>query len=138
MNYRTASRVLCLLAAVAVVSACGGKTSSSNTTTAANGGTTTSQGASPGAMAGASPGAGTMMSGTQAPIPASLKCGATKPVWVNTRRHTYHLASDPAYGRTRHGKYMCPSAAAAEGDHPAGRASGTMHRHHHGSAPALQ
>lgn len=54
------------------------------------------------------------------PVPADLNCGAVKPVWVNTHTKAYHEAGDPYYGRTKNGKYMCPSAAAAEGDHPAG------------------
>ena len=65
-----------------------------------------------------------------APIPADLNCGAVKPVWVNTKTHVYHLESDPMYGKTKVGQYMCPSAAKAEGDHPSG---GAMKHHHHPS-----
>lgn len=43
-------------------------------------------------------------------------CGAVQAVWVNTKTHVYHEAGDPYYGRTSNGKYMCPSAAKAEGD----------------------
>ncbi|MGA7569661.1 MAG: hypothetical protein WCA80_02525 [Candidatus Aquilonibacter sp.] len=72
-----------------------------------------------GAMNAASP-------GPMAAVPPGLNCGAVQPVWVNQRSHTYHEPSDPLYGRTRHGAYMCPSAAVAAGYH---KASG---KHHHG------
>jgi hypothetical protein len=58
--------------------------------------------------------------GSMAPVPSSLHCGAVKPVWVNTHTKVYHDYDDPYYGRTKHGEYMCPSAAAAAGYHPAG------------------
>lgn len=111
--------------ALAALTACGGGKSSTTTTT-----TTQSQAAaSPAATAAAG---GSMMNAavnaTQAPIPASLHCGATAPVWVNTKRHTYHTASDPYYGKTKNGQYMCASAAVAAGDHPAG--SRGMRGHH--------
>jgi len=61
--------------------------------------------------------------------PPNINCGAVQPVWVNTRTHVYHMPGDRAYGRTRSGKYLCPSAARAEGDHPAG--GGTMSTRHH-------
>jgi hypothetical protein len=82
--------------------------------------------------------------GAAAPIPASVNCGAVKPVWVNTRRHVYHVSTDPRYGRTKTGVYMCPSAAKAEGDHLAGAGGMMMGGHHHkgaddsGAAPAAQ
>jgi len=56
-----------------------------------------------------------------------MDCGAVKPVWVNTKTHVYHTMNDPMYGKTKHGKYMCPSAAKAEGDHPAGGAMMQKH-----------
>jgi hypothetical protein len=61
-----------------------------------------------------------------APIPSSVRCGAVKPVWVNLKSGAYHEPSDPYYGRTRNGKYLCPSDAAAQGYHPAG----SMRSHH--------
>jgi hypothetical protein len=39
---------------------------------------------------------------------------------VNTSTHVYHEPTDPYYGKTKHGKYLCPSAAKKEGDRPAG------------------
>lgn len=60
-----------------------------------------------------------------APVPADLKCGAVKPVWVNMHSKAYHEPGDPYYGRTKTGKYLCPSEAAAQGYH----AAGTQTRH---------
>lgn len=73
-------------------------------------------------------------SATVAPVPAKLNCGTMSPVWANTRTHVYHTASDPLYGRTRHGQYMCPQQAASAGYHPAG---GTHARkgHHKAASP---
>lgn len=68
------------------------------------------------------------MNKTAAPVPADLNCGAVQPVWVNTKTHKYHEPSSPMYGKTKDGKYMCPSAAKAEGDTAAGGWSG-KHRH---------
>lgn len=69
---------------------------------------------------------------------ASMNCGAAKPVWVNTKSKAYHEQSDPLYGHTKHGEYMCPSAAMAAGYHRAGGARGSSnmrgaHRKHRGS-----
>jgi hypothetical protein len=58
--------------------------------------------------------------GAAAPVPASVNCGAVQPVWVNTKSHTYHEPNDPYYGKTKHGMYMCPSAAKKAGYHKAG------------------
>ncbi|MDE2572569.1 MAG: hypothetical protein KGM44_08630, partial [bacterium] len=44
-------------------------------------------------------------------------CKASDPVvWVNTSSKVYHLSGDKYYGKTKHGKYECQSAANAEGD----------------------
>ena len=64
-----------------------------------------------------------------APVPAKLKCGAVTPVWANTRTHVYHTASDPLYGRTKHGQYMCPQQAASAGYHAAGGAHARKGHH---------
>lgn len=64
----------------------------------------------------------------QAPIPSSLHCKGDI-VWANPARKIYHEPSDPYYGRTRHGEYMCRAAAEAAGYHKAGsrrKNSGTM------------
>jgi hypothetical protein len=76
-------------------------------------------------------GAGGAMSRAAAPVPASLNCGAVQPVWVNEKTHVYHEPSDPMYGKTRHGMYMCPSAAVKAGYH---KASGMMGKHNKSSS----
>lgn len=55
--------------------------------------------------------------GTAEPVPV-MNCGGTQPVWVNERSRVFHLAGDPYYGRTKHGKYMCERDAAKAGYHP--------------------
>src|SRR5690242_19071494 len=55
--------------------------------------------------------------GMTQPVPATLHCGAVAPVWANTKTKVYHVSSDPLYGRTKHGEYMCPQTAASEGYH---------------------
>jgi len=110
-----------LLAAAAIVAlaACGGsKTTTSTTTTVASAAPTTEaqreQAALPMAAATA--------------IPKDLNCGAVKPVWVNLNTKAYHTSDDPYYGKTKNGKYECPSAAVADGYHAAGA------RHHKGAS----
>lgn len=133
-----------LLSATAItialmLGACGGghtRQSTSSTTT------TSSAGASPAASPAASPNARSQVqsAGTAArspaPVPASLNCGAVSPVWANTRTHVYHVASDPLYGRTKHGQYICPQQAAQEGYHQAGGGAGKERHHHRGGAMA--
>lgn len=52
------------------------------------------------------------------------RCASGDPVvWVNTGDRVYHLQGDKYYGRTKHGKYACQSAAKAEGDKLAGSRS---------------
>lgn len=87
--------------------ACGGNKSASTAASPA-------EGASSSAMSG-----NAMGSENAGTIP---NCGAVKAVWVNTKTKVYHESTDPMYGKTKHGKYMCPSQAKAEGDRPAGGA----------------
>jgi hypothetical protein len=114
-----------------MLSACGGGHTRQSTTTS-------NAGASPAASPAASPNApshaqsGGATAGSPAPVPASLNCGAVSPVWANTRTHVYHVASDPLYGRTKHGQYMCPEQAASAGYHQAGGGAGKEHHHRHG------
>ncbi|TAM57674.1 hypothetical protein EPN52_12530 [bacterium] len=59
-------------------------------------------------------------------------CAASDPVvWVNTSSRVYHLPGTKYYGKTRHGKYECRSAATSEGFKEA-----SMKRHGPMSAPA--
>lgn len=124
-----------------MLAACGG--GSNNQSSSSGTEATASAEGSPGAMMtggamnAASPGAqaGNMQGGNmqaiesrpQAPVPASLNCGADQPVWTNPRSHAYFEASAPFYGRTKNGTYMCPKDAIAAGYH---KASG--HRRHGG------
>ncbi|HEY2473505.1 MAG TPA: hypothetical protein VGI19_01770 [Candidatus Cybelea sp.] len=60
-------------------------------------------------------------------------CGAVQAVWVNTKTRVYHEPGDPRYGRTKHGVFLCPSQAQAQGFRPwAGKRGRT------GSASSLQ
>ncbi len=67
------------------------------------------------AMSNAAGGAANAMTGKP-------NCGAVQPVWVNLKTKVYHEPGDPAYGNTKHGEYLCPSQATAQGFHPAGGA----------------
>ena len=109
---------LAILALVAIA-ACGGGKSSSNAG---------SNGASNAGSSGAS-NAGSSMGSESGQAAANMpNCGAVQPVWVNLRTKKYHEQGDPAYGNTKHGEYLCPSAARQQGFVPAG-GSGS-HRHH--------
>lgn len=61
----------------------------------------------------------TMAMAKAAPIPKGLHC-KDEIVWVNTPKKTYHDPTDPWYGRTKQGQYMCKAAAVAAGNHAAG------------------
>jgi hypothetical protein len=45
--------------------------------------------------------------------------GGSGQVWVNTDTHVYHKEGSPAYGKTKHGKYLSEEQALKEGDRPA-------------------
>lgn len=96
------------LIAVAFAACGGGKTTSTTTTTVAQP-TTEAQRET-----------AALPQAQVAPVPAGLNCGAVKPVWVNLHTKAYHEPGDPYYGRTKNGQYLCPSAAAQQGYHPAG------------------
>lgn len=75
-------------------------------------------------------------------------CGAVKAVWVNLNSKAYHEPGDPYYGKTKHGEYLCPSQAKAQGFHPAGGSTmmnqsnemsgGRHHRRHESGTPMDQ
>jgi hypothetical protein len=100
-------------ASAAMVAGCGGGSSSSSSSTAAPM-TATGPQRPPLSQA--------------APVPAGLKCKDAI-VWVNPKRHAYHDASDPYFGRTKNGEYMCRADAIAAGDHAA-----SARRSHTGNA----
>ncbi|HEY8314550.1 MAG TPA: hypothetical protein VIG51_10300 [Candidatus Baltobacteraceae bacterium] len=111
---------IALLAAFPLAGCGGGKSSKTTTTTKSMNAPMTQ--ATAGAMAPTTEGASNA---------AALDCGAVKPVWVNLHSKAYHVLGDPYYGKTKNGKYMCPSAATAAGYHAAG--AGASH-HKHGSS----
>lgn len=73
------------------------------------------------AMGNAASGASNAMQGA-ANAMTKPNCGAVQPVWVNLKTKVYHEPGDPAYGNTKHGEYLCPSQATAQGFHAAGGA----------------
>ena len=126
MSFRNVT--LALVTGFALV-ACGGgsKDSSSTSTTtttqsspASNATDASGNAMSGGSMSGGSMSGGSMAAGAMATVPPTLNCGAVKPVWANTKTHVYHEPNDPMYGRTKHGEYLCPSQAKAQGYHKAG------------------
>ncbi len=127
-------RNLLAVTALVALAACGGgnnQSSSGSTTESSNGRMTggsthrSSHSAANEPMSGMNASGDAMAPGTPATVPPGVSCGAVHPVWVNTKTHVYHEPSDPFYGRTKHGEYMCPSQAAREGYH---RAGGAKHR----------
>ncbi|MBV8637558.1 MAG: hypothetical protein JO322_05690 [Candidatus Eremiobacteraeota bacterium] len=132
-------RNLLALTALVALAACGGgnnQSSSAASPTASSNGIMTNEAANPSPstaanapMGGMNASGEAMAPGTLATVPPGMTCGAVQPVWVNTKTHTYHVSSDPYYGRTKHGEYMCPSQAAKEGYHKAGGG-----KHHHASS----
>lgn len=116
---------------VALVGCGGGKSSNANSAnSAASRAVATAAGMASGLKAGAM---GAMQNaGTQTGAMGSEavpNCGAVQAVWVNLKTKVYHEPGDPAYGKTVHGKYLCPSQARAQGFRPAGGAMTTQHHH---------
>ena len=112
------NQLVCALLAIVFAGCSGG---GGNQSSSAQPSSSTGAMSTQGAMSAATPGA------MAAAIPSSLNCGAVQPVWVNKRSHVYHEPTDPLYGRTKHGEYMCPAAAVKAGYH---KASGKHGRHH--------
>lgn len=97
---------------------CNGNKASNAASTAASaaaGAMNAAGNAASGAANTASNAASSAMSGGAIP-----DCGAVKAVWVNLNTKVYHEPGDPAYGKTKHGEYLCPSQAVAQGFHKAG------------------
>ncbi|MEO6914105.1 MAG: hypothetical protein ABI182_08815 [Candidatus Baltobacteraceae bacterium] len=111
-----------------LLAGCGGG-SKSETTTRTVTGTTTNLPLST---------AGAMTQNATAAVPADVNCGAVSPVWVNLKSKAYHEVGDPYYGKTKNGKYMCPSAATAAGYHAAGGAHGSRAYRKHGKHSGTQ
>ncbi|MGA8533632.1 MAG: hypothetical protein WB615_05950 [Candidatus Tumulicola sp.] len=108
--------VLAIAAFVLVVvglSGCGGGKSSANAT------------ASSAPMSAASDATDSTAKGAMGSAGGAIpNCGAVHAVWVNLSSKVYHEPGDPYYGKTKHGEYLCPSQAKAQGFHLAG--SGAM------------
>ncbi len=105
-------RALVLLSIVGItlagIVACGGGKSSNANNAASTGASRSAATAEP-------------MEGAAANV-APPNCGAVQAVWVNLKTKVYHEPSDPYYGKTAHGEYLCPSAAKAKGFRPSGGA----------------
>ena len=52
---------------------------------------------------------------------AAKACGGGNVVWGNASTKVFHVQGDQYYGHTKHGAFMCKSAAAAAGFHQAGQ-----------------
>jgi hypothetical protein len=108
--------VLSLVLAAAVAGGCGGGSQgSSSQATSAPSGTTEAQREQ-----------AALPTRQMRPVPKDIGCTGDDVVWVNTNTKSYHEPSDPFYGRTKNGTYMCKAAADAAGYHLAG----SSHSHH--------
>jgi hypothetical protein len=65
---------------------------------------------------------GNAAGGAMGAMAGKPNCGAVQAVWVNLNTKVYHEPGDPAYGKTKHGEFLCPSQAKAQGFRPAGGA----------------
>lgn len=103
-------RIVICLAAAALLAGCGQKATSRTHSAISPAPVATPQPSlSPAAASAAS------ATGSAAPVPSSLNCAPSQPVWINERTHVYHVAGDPYYGRTKHGRYLCETDARKEG-----------------------
>lgn len=108
------------------LTACGGNKSASNaanTAASAAGNAANAAGnAASGAVGSMGSTAKEAMGRMPAPSGTIPDCGAVRAVWVNLKSKVYHEPGDPYYGKTKHGEYLCPSQAKAQGFHRAGGA----------------
>ncbi|HEY5095246.1 MAG TPA: hypothetical protein VII69_09045 [Candidatus Eremiobacteraceae bacterium] len=114
------------ICAIAMLSGCGSgssDTSSTATTAAASG--------APAMMSGTHHGYMAKPLAKAVPVPADLHCTGDVVVWVNLKTKSFHESTDPYFGRTVDGKYMCKADAVTAGDH----AAGSMRSHRHSPAP---
>lgn len=111
--------------ALLALTGCGGNKASNAASNAAKAAATAASDAGS-AASNAMQSAGKAVTGDQTPP----NCGAVSAVWVNLRTKVYHEPSDPMYGKTKHGEYLCPSAAKAQGFRPAGGTMAGKHHHH--------
>ncbi|HTV74045.1 MAG TPA: hypothetical protein VME66_10100 [Candidatus Acidoferrales bacterium] len=133
MSFPKALTGIVLVAALAACGSGGSHAASTAASAAASAGNAMANAGSQ--MAGAAGSmAGALASKVAAAIPVSLHCGAVPPVWVNPVSHVYHEPSDPLYGKTKKGAYMCTSAAVQAGYHRAGGRKSGKWRHKKGSA----
>jgi hypothetical protein len=116
---------------VALVGCGGGKSSTANSAASAASQAVATAGAMGSSMKAGAEGAMQNATGAMGGEAAVPNCGAVKAVWVNLKSKVYHEPGDPAYGKTVHGEYLCPSQARAQGFRPAG---GAMTSHHHRSS----
>ncbi len=107
--------LLSLCAAFALAACGGGKSSSASSSASSAAATQAASSAPMQAAAGGDAAAGSVPN-----------CGAVQAVWVNLTSKVYHQPGDPVYGKTKHGEYLCPSQAKAQGFRPAG---GSKHTH---------
>ena len=101
------------------LAACGGGKSSDNASNATN----AAASAAGNAMMSAGNAMNSMKNSAEDAMGAKIpNCGAVKAVWVNLSTKVYHEPGDPYYGKTKHGEYLCPSQAKAQGFHASGAA----------------
>jgi hypothetical protein len=131
MEMRTTILAVFLIGLVALTG-CSGNKASNAASNAANAAATAASDAG-NAASNAMHSAGQAATGSQTPP----NCGAVSAVLVNLKTKVYHESDDPMYGKTKHGEYLCPSAAKAQGFRPAGGAmAGKHHRRSEGAGSA--
>ncbi|HEY7981879.1 MAG TPA: hypothetical protein VID19_10390 [Candidatus Eremiobacteraceae bacterium] len=129
MNVQRFFSILAAVCSAAVVAGCGGGGSSGSSSATATPGAAA---AMPAATTEAQRERGSLPLAQAAPVPQGLQCSGDVMVWVNLKSKAYHDSTDPFFGRTKNGKYMCKTDAVNAGYHAAGAA----HAHNKAPAPA--